>query len=250
MSPRPKPLVGALLGLLLGVIVVMLLWILGVTPPDRLPLFSVLAVAMLLGASATTLAVRHAPARYGTVVVIAAVGLGVALTGIPEYTGTGSLSEGCHAQATSSLETEPVAPADTSALRPFDVTQDDTVTWSASTDAEARERDAQRCPHDRRVRDPSVERSGCLRRDPGTQRRGLRGGARERGPRVRRHHADRYLSLRRLSRRRHREPVPPWRTCALPMPAPSADCCRFSCGCCWGWWSSASASCPGRWLAR
>ncbi|WP_084130624.1 hypothetical protein [Demequina sp. NBRC 110055] len=135
-TPRPKPLLGVLLGLLLGVVVSALLWILGVTPPDRLPLFGIVAVSIALTSWLTTLAPRHATGRFATAMVIAALCAGVALTGIPEYTGTGSLSSGCYAQATSSLEPDPRGPGQTSATDPFDVTQDDTVAWSASTDAE------------------------------------------------------------------------------------------------------------------
>ncbi|WP_143340530.1 hypothetical protein [Demequina sp. NBRC 110057] len=136
MSPRPKPLVGALLGLALGVIVSALLWILGVTPPDRLPLFGILAVSTLVGSTLTTLAFRRAAGRYLAVVVLCAVAAGVALTGIPEFTGNGDLSEGCHVSATSSLETEPVTPEGTSPTDPFDMTQTDTVAWTATTDGE------------------------------------------------------------------------------------------------------------------
>ena len=135
-TPRPKPLIGALLGLLLGIVVAALLWILGVTPPDRLPLFGIVAVAIAVTAYLTTLAPRHATGRFATAMVLAAMCGGVALTGIPEYVGTGSLSSGCTAQATSSLEPDPRGPAQTSATDPFDVTQDDTVVWSASTETE------------------------------------------------------------------------------------------------------------------
>ncbi|WP_084102074.1 hypothetical protein [Demequina sp. NBRC 110051] len=138
-TPRPKPLIGALLGLLLGIVVSALLWILGVTPPDRLPLFGIVAVAIAVTTYLTTLAPRHATGRFATAMVLAALCGGVALTGIPEYVGTGSLSSGCTAEATSSLEPDPRGPAQTSATDPFDVTQDDTVVWSASTENELTE---------------------------------------------------------------------------------------------------------------
>lgn len=136
MSPRPKPLIGALLGVLLGAIVMCLVWILGIAPPDRLPLFAILAASIALTATLTTLSPRHALGRYVTAMVVAALCAGVALTGIGEFTGTGSLTRGCTVEATSSLEPDPRVPADTSATDPFDVTTTDTVVWSAATDTE------------------------------------------------------------------------------------------------------------------
>ena len=45
MEAKPRPVLGSVLGLLLGIVVVALLAQLGVLPPDRLVLFGVLAVS-------------------------------------------------------------------------------------------------------------------------------------------------------------------------------------------------------------
>lgn len=133
MEPRPKPLIGALLGALLGVVVMALLWMLGIAPPDRLPLFGLVSVGILLGGSLLTLLTRAAKARLTVVVVLAAVLAGVALTGIPEYVRGGSVSQVCTVQATSSVQTEPLRPSQTFAYDPFDVTATDTIEWQAGS---------------------------------------------------------------------------------------------------------------------
>src|SRR6187431_2625245 len=84
MKPRPKPLVGLLLGLLLGVVVVGLLWQLGVAPPDRFILFGVIALSIAVVDLMVTQTVRRGKKRFVTVMIIAGVFGGVALTGIPE----------------------------------------------------------------------------------------------------------------------------------------------------------------------
>ncbi|GIG55534.1 hypothetical protein [Demequina activiva] len=136
---RPRPWTGALLGLLLGVVATGLLWLTGVIPPDRLSLFGILAVC-IVGAMALTTQ-RLSAARGGgiTVIVIASLLGGVALTGIPEFVSGGALSERCTFQGTSSQEADPVSPADTSALDPFDVTTTDTVEWMGTVPETATE---------------------------------------------------------------------------------------------------------------
>ncbi|WP_084037925.1 hypothetical protein [Demequina sp. NBRC 110053] len=136
---RPKPLVGALLGALLGLIVMALLWIIGVLPPDRLPLFAIVAVLVFAVSWLLTQRPALARGRFTTVIVIAAMLGGVALTGIPEILRGGSLTQACTLEGTSSLETEPVSVAQTTAIDPFEATATDTIAWSGSVGIESPE---------------------------------------------------------------------------------------------------------------
>ncbi|MFV0634317.1 hypothetical protein [Demequina sp.] len=129
---RPKPLIGGLLGLLLGALGMALMWILGVLAPDRLPLFTFLAVGTALGLALTTQRMNAARGRTLTVVVLASIMGGVALTGIPEMVRGGSLSEGCVLEATSSLEPEARTVPSTTIIDPFDVSTTDWVAWQGS----------------------------------------------------------------------------------------------------------------------
>ncbi|MGC4174906.1 hypothetical protein [Demequina sp.] len=133
MKPRPKPLLGLLLGFLLGLVVVGLLWQLGVAPPDRFILFGVLAVTILVVELLLTQTTRRGKKRFVTSAIIAGVLGGVALTGIPEtFLNTGTLSEGCSLTVASA--TDEATPTDTSAFDAFDTTPDDSVEFTSSTD--------------------------------------------------------------------------------------------------------------------
>ena len=134
---RPRPWAGALLGLILGLVVVALLWLLGILPPDRLVLFGIVAVTVAGSMAACTQRLSAARASSITVIVLASLLGGVALTGIPEAVRGGSLSQGCALDATSAQETAPVGLADTSALDPFDVSTTDTVEWTGAFPAAA-----------------------------------------------------------------------------------------------------------------
>lgn len=133
MKPRPKPLLGLVLGLLFGAVVVAQLWQLGVAPPDRFILFGIIGVSIALTELLLTQTTRRGKGRFVTVMVIAGLFGGVALTGVPEtFSGTGSLSDGCHLEITSGTET--VNPEDTAPFDPLDTTPTDTLTWTSSTD--------------------------------------------------------------------------------------------------------------------
>ena len=133
MKPRPKPLVGLVLGLLLGLVIVGLLWQLGVAPPDRFILFGVVAVSIALIELIVTQTLKRGKKRFVTVMIIAGVFGGVALTGIPEtFLDAGTISNGCSLQATSGDQT--VKPTDTSAFAPLDTTPTGTISWESSTD--------------------------------------------------------------------------------------------------------------------
>ena len=80
-----------------------------------------------------TQTVRRGKKRFVTVMIIAGVFGGVALTGIPEtFMGAGTVSDGCTLEATSGDET--VKATDTSAFEPLDTTPTGTISWESSTD--------------------------------------------------------------------------------------------------------------------
>jgi hypothetical protein len=109
------------------------LWQLGVAPPDRFPVFAVLAVSIAVTTLLTTQTLQRGKRRFVTAMVIAGVSAGVAITGIPEtFTGTGSLSDGCQLEVASGTET--ATPQETSPFDPLDTTPTDTLTWTSSTD--------------------------------------------------------------------------------------------------------------------
>ncbi len=138
MTPsRPRPLVGALLGAILGLVTMALLAALGVLAPDRLPLFGLVAVGLIIGAVLLTQRMSLAKTRLIAAMAVGALLGGVALTGIPEVSRGGSVSPGCMVTGTSSLSPDLVSPTHTSILNPFSVTTTDTVQWTTQSSAPA-----------------------------------------------------------------------------------------------------------------
>ncbi|WNM28431.1 hypothetical protein RN607_05360 [Demequina capsici] len=133
MGARPKPLLGGILGLLLAAVAVTLLTVLGVIAADRAVVWGAAAVGVLLGTVMLTQRTSLARKRVLTMVVVAGLAAGIAVTGISEVVGGGSLSDGCTLVATSDLETAPVSPQQTSATDPFDVSSSDTIVWTATS---------------------------------------------------------------------------------------------------------------------
>ena len=131
MEAKPRPLLGSLLGLLLGIVIVALLWQLGVVPPDRLVLFGVLSITTALVTILLTQRTMLVRKRFVLVMVMCGLMAGVAVAGIPDAVATGSIASGCSANATSSLDSK--TPEQTSIADPFDVTGTDTVQWTAKS---------------------------------------------------------------------------------------------------------------------
>jgi hypothetical protein len=131
MEAKPRPLLGSLLGLLLGIVVVALLWQLGVVPPDRLVLFGVLSITIAFVTILLTQRTVLVRKRFILVMVLCGLMAGVAVAGIPDAIAAGSITDGCSANATSSLDSK--TPAQTSIADPFDVTGTDTVQWNAKS---------------------------------------------------------------------------------------------------------------------
>lgn len=130
---RVFPVFGALLGALLGLVTMALLTALGVLAPDRLPLFALLGIGIVLGAAVLTQRITLVKKRLVSAIVVGAVLAGVSLTGIPEVIRGGSVSANCMATGTSSLEPNPVGPANTSAIDGFSMTTTDTVQWTTQS---------------------------------------------------------------------------------------------------------------------
>jgi len=131
MIAKPRPLLGSLLGLLLGIVVVALLWQLGVVPPDRVVLFGVLAVTTLLVTVILTQRVALVRKRFVTVAVVCGLMGGFAIAGIPDAVAGGSISDGCSASGTSSIDSR--TPDDTSIADPFDIARTDSVAWTGES---------------------------------------------------------------------------------------------------------------------
>ncbi|WP_062212176.1 hypothetical protein [Demequina oxidasica] len=134
MKPQPKPVTGAIFGFLFGLVIVLLLWQLGILPPDRLVVFGIVAIVMMVSTFALTQRVSLVRKRFVVVVVFASLLGGVALTGIPEFVGGGSISDGCTIEASSSLS-DTTGPAGTSATSPFKAALSDDVPWTMTTAA-------------------------------------------------------------------------------------------------------------------
>lgn len=132
---RVLPLLGAFMGALLGLVTMALLTALGVLAPDRLPLFALLGVGIIVGAAMLTQRITLAKKRLVSAIVVGAVLAGVSLTGIPEVVRGGSVTANCMATGTSSLEPNPKGPANTSAINGFSMTTTDTVQWATQTTA-------------------------------------------------------------------------------------------------------------------
>lgn len=135
MQAQPKPVSGAVFGGLFGVVLVVLLWQLGVVPPDRLILFGVVAIMTMVGTMVLTQRVALGRKRFVALIVVSSLLGGVALTGIPEFIRGGAISDGCTVQANSSLS-QVTGPSATSATSPFSATPTDSVTWSAASDTQ------------------------------------------------------------------------------------------------------------------
>jgi hypothetical protein len=131
MEAKPRPLLGSLLGLLLGIVIVALLWQLGVVPPDRLVLFGVLSITIALVTILLTQRTVLVRKRLILVMVLCGLMAGVAISGIPDAVAAGSITDGCSASATSSLDNK--TPSQTSIVDPFDVTGTDTAQWDAKS---------------------------------------------------------------------------------------------------------------------
>src|SRR5680860_1260586 len=131
MEAKPRPLLGSLLGLLLGIVVVALLWQLGVVPPDQLVLFGVLAVTVFMVTSILTQRVELVRKRFVLVTVLCGLMAGVAIAGIPDMIAGGSISDGCFAEGTSSLGSK--TPDSTSLADPFDMKRTDSVAWTGES---------------------------------------------------------------------------------------------------------------------
>ncbi|WP_156162253.1 hypothetical protein [Demequina iriomotensis] len=132
MAPRPRPLLGMTLGLLLGLVVVGLLWQLAIIDPGRTVLFGTVAIVTMLVAWLLTRDAAAARGRFTAVAVVAGMLGGVALTGIPELVSPGSISDGCTLEAT--VDGTTYTPASTAALTPLDVPPDSVVEWSATSE--------------------------------------------------------------------------------------------------------------------
>ncbi|MDN4482318.1 hypothetical protein [Demequina lignilytica] len=131
MTPRPRPLLGLVLGMLLGLVVIGLLWQLALVDPGRTVLFLTVAVAVLAVAGLLTRQISAARGRFVTAAVIAGVLAGVGLTGIPELVSVGRVSDGCTLEVTAGGLT--AAPSDTSALTAFSIAEDDVVEWAMTS---------------------------------------------------------------------------------------------------------------------
>lgn len=98
MQAKPRPLLGALLGLSLGIVIVALLSQLGVVPPDRLIQFGVLAVTMSLVTVILTQRKALVRKRFILVMVLSGLMAGVAAAGVPQTIAGGSMTDGCYAE--------------------------------------------------------------------------------------------------------------------------------------------------------
>ncbi|WP_062201995.1 hypothetical protein [Demequina salsinemoris] len=134
MRERPKPLLGALLGLLIGLEAAALLTVLGVAPADQTVVWGLASLGALLGTVVLTQRLSLAPRRVLAAMVAAGAAAGMALAGLPELTSGGSISEGCYVTLDSASQEGAVTPEQTSAGDPFTIARDDVLRWDAASD--------------------------------------------------------------------------------------------------------------------
>jgi hypothetical protein len=123
---RGKPVLGAVLGAVVGVIAVLILQQGAVVLPTRLVAFGILGVATSAGSLLLTVAYRRA--AVVAIHSIAVLAVAFALTGIPEMTARGDLSGPCTVSAVSSFPDDG-SPAATSVRDPFDIAPGGTLDW-------------------------------------------------------------------------------------------------------------------------
>ncbi|WP_084126801.1 hypothetical protein [Demequina sp. NBRC 110054] len=134
MRERPKPLLGALLGLLIGFEAAALLTVLGIAPADQTVVWGLASLGALLGTVALTQRLSLAPRRVLVAMIAVGAAAGMALAGLPEYRGGGHVSEGCYLTLDSASQEEAVTPEQTSAREPFRIAQGDVLVWDAASD--------------------------------------------------------------------------------------------------------------------
>jgi hypothetical protein len=123
---RGKPVLGAVLGAVIGVIAVLILQQGAVVLPTRLVVFGVLGVATSAGSLLLTVAYRRG--AVAAIHSIAVLAVAFALTGIPAMTARGDVSGPCTVSALSSVPDDG-NPADTSVRDPLEIDPVGTLDW-------------------------------------------------------------------------------------------------------------------------
>lgn len=130
---RARPVSGAIVGALIGLVVVVIVQQAGAWPFDRAALFGLVGLGGMLGALAGALGRQGSRTTLVVVLVLFAIVLGWGLTGLAAANETGEINGGCTVEAVSDLDETTVT--DTSRGDPFDVAVDGDLAWSATSPA-------------------------------------------------------------------------------------------------------------------
>lgn len=130
---RARPVSGAIVGALIGLVVVIIVQQAGAWPFDRAALFGLIGLGGLLGAIAGKIGRPGSTASFSVVLVIFAVSLGWGLTGLASANESGEINGGCTAEAVSEIDETTVT--DTSRSDPFDIDPAGDLAWFATSPA-------------------------------------------------------------------------------------------------------------------
>ncbi len=124
------------MGLALGAATVAWMWQMAIVPPDRLPMFGVLAcgtaVGIYVGMARSDWTLKKA-ATWATAPALLVV---IALTGTSETVTGGSLRGAC--SLTLTVDGNQWSPSDTTGIRPLDIADDAAVTWRVGAEGDAK----------------------------------------------------------------------------------------------------------------
>lgn len=124
-----KPILGACLGALAAVFVVVILQQGGILPPERLVLFGLLGLGIGVGAFALSTAFKARP--FLIVQAIAVLFLGFALSGIPAFGASGYITGGCYVDG--ETPEDAATPDETSVSEPFIIDRAGPLDWYADS---------------------------------------------------------------------------------------------------------------------
>lgn len=135
MNTQGKPIIGALLGALAALIVILILMFGAIVPPTQFVVWGLLGLGVIAGSLLLTTAFRSA--RFVTVLVVSVAMLVWSAVGLPSHNANGDLTGGCTLAGTSTgadgSPLDAATPGSTSVSDPFVIDPGGEIEWSGST---------------------------------------------------------------------------------------------------------------------